>query len=184
MLKLVIEPSEFFDEVNERFVITKETTLKLEHSLLSISKWESKWEKPFLTDEPKPPEMLLDYVKFMTLSSVSESVYTRLTQKHMDAISEYIASKQTATTFTDDGKESKAKKQIITSEVIYAWMASAQIPWECERWHINRLLTLIKVYSIHNTPPDKTGPKVGKRQQAMDRAELNRKRKEMYKTKG
>lgn len=177
-----------FNEETNEFVYIKPVTLKLEHSLLSVSKWESKWKIPFLHDDkakPKTTEMMMDYIRFMTINDVPDYVYNTLDVASQNKIVEYIQSTPTATTFSDDGTRNNKKQQILTSELIYYWMVAAQIPLECERWHIHRLLTLIRIYSIENDTSNKgKKPKIGKRQQAMDRSELNRKRREMYNTKG
>ena len=186
MLKLTIKPKEMFNEEDSSFVTTPAVVLKLEHSLLSVSKWESKWEIPFLSDEkqyPKTAEMMLDYIRFMTLNHVPPETYTSLSTEEIRQINEYIQSKQTATFITDDSP--KRSTQVVTAELIYYWMVAAQIPFECEKWHLNRLLMLINIYRIENDT-DKNGkkPKIGKRQQAVSRSELNRQRREAMNTKG
>ena len=152
MLQITVPASELYDEVSETFIETKETVLRLEHSLLSISKWESKWCKPFLaTDksDKKTPIEMLDYIKCMTLNNnVSENVYNALTLENIKKINDYIDHPMTATTITD--RRPGGKKEIITSELIYYFMISYNIPFECEKWHLNRLLMLIKVCSIKN----------------------------------
>lgn len=185
MLQLTIPGEEFYNEKLGEFITTENVTLKLEHSLLSISKWESKWEIPFLNDDklnPKTNEMILDYIRCMSITPIKDEVLARINQTIYNQISDYISSKQSATTFNEKGSE-KPNKEIITSEVIYYWMAAYQIPFDCEKWHINRLLNLIKIYSIKNAPPDKQ-PKVGKRQQAVDRAKLNAERRKALNTRG
>lgn len=150
MLTIVVPASEKFDENTNQFIRTSETTLKLEHSLLSISKWESKWCKPFLGNSNKKTNTeVLDYVRCMTLNKVPNEVYTALTQKNLEQISEYINWPMTATTINDS---TPGGRQIVTSELIYYWMISCQIPFECEKWHLNRLLTLIRVCNAKNNP--------------------------------
>ena len=154
MLQITVPGAELFDEETETFIQTKDTQLKLEHSLLSISKWESRWCKPFLLSDKSQrhtPAEMLDYIKCMTLNTnVPKEVYTALTAENMKAITNYINHPMTATTITDFSKN--GKKDIITSEIIYYWMVSYQIPFECEKWHINRLITLIKVCNAKNNP--------------------------------
>ena len=155
MLPLYIPKGEFWDEEHERFMYTKETVLKLEHSLISISKWEAKWQVPFF-DTEKTTEQIVDYIRCMTLNTdVDPLVYRRLTRSDYEKINAYIASPMTATTIRDDGSHRKNKGKIITSELIYYWMFSFQIPIETEKWHINRLLMLIRVFSEENKPNKK-----------------------------
>lgn len=160
MLRITIPPvvSEEFNENTNEFIYTtvrKEQTLQLEHSLLSLSKWESKWCKPFFSNKDKTDEEILDYVKCMTLTpNVEPDVYTRLTVSNFAEILEYINAPMTATTFSTN-QNNKNGREIITAELIYYWMIALNIPFECQKWHINRLLTLIKVCNIKNAPPKK-----------------------------
>lgn len=154
MLQIKVPSREVFDESTETFLTTKEYTLNLEHSLLSISKWESKWCKPFLSKNEKDvrtPMEMLDYIRCMTLNkNVPDEVYASLTKKNIQDIDRYIRHPMTATTVTSHKKTFGT--EIITSELIYYWMVSYQIPFECEKWHINRLLMLIKVCNAMNNP--------------------------------
>lgn len=154
MLQIMVPGQELFDEATQTFIQTKDTVLKLEHSLLSISKWESKWCKPFLMQNEKNPHTsteILDYIKCMTLNanSVSKDVYNALTPRNQRDIQRYMNHPMTATTIKESGRRSR---EIITSEIIYYWMISYNIPFECEKWHINRLLMLIKVCNAKNNP--------------------------------
>lgn len=165
MLELTIPPiiREDYDELNNEFIYTiveKEQTLRLEHSLVSLSKWESKWCKPFLHTKDKTDEEILDYVKCMTLTpNVDDSIYSRLTQGNLDDIHKYIGEQMTATTFSED-KNTKGKREIITAELMYYWMVALNIPFEpCQRWHLNRLVTLVRVCNIKNKPPKKRNGK-------------------------
>lgn len=154
MLTIVVPASERFNELTSEFIVTKQQTLQLEHSLVSISKWESKWHKPFLGKEEKSSEEILDYIRCMTLTqNVDKDVYGALTQENLKQISEYIENPMTATWFSKNAE--RPSREIITSELIYYWMISQQIPFECQKWHINRLLTLIRICSIKNAPPKK-----------------------------
>ena len=154
MLVLHHESQEFFDEANERFVVSKPVTLRLEHSLISISKWESKWHKPFLEANEKTPEEELDYVRCMSIDGdIDATTLSTLSASDFEAIRAYVSDTMTATTFRKDAKH--GKKEVVTSEVIYYWMVSLEIPFECEKWHLNRLLTLIKVCNIKNSPSKK-----------------------------
>ena len=149
MLQITIPASESWDERKEEFIIsTKEQTLQLEHSLVSLSKWESKWHKSFLSQEEKNYEETIDYIKCMTITqNVKPEVYDHLTHSNITEINKYIDNPMTATTFYENTQKS-GKKPIITSELIYYWMISNNIPMECQKWHLNRLLTLIRVCSI------------------------------------
>lgn len=179
MLKLKIPSLEVYDEKNDLFIQLPEAELQLEHSLISISRWESKWCKPFLKNEEKTVEELIDYIKCMTLNSnVNDSVYKYLQPKELEKIKKYIESPMTATTFNDTNKRSS--REIITSEIIYYWMVSFNIPFECQKWHLNRLLTLIRVCSIKNSPQKKMSQK----EIMSSNKELNNARKAMYNSKG
>lgn len=155
MLTVKVDETEFYNEETSEFVSVKGRTLTLEHSLVSLSKWESKWEKPFLGKAPKTREETADYIRCMTIDkSVPDNVYLAINDVQIKQIVDYIDSKMTATTFSDISK-TKVSNEIITSEIIYYWMISLNIPFECEKWHLNRLLTLIHVCSIKNTPSKK-----------------------------
>ena len=180
MLQITIPAVELWDERKQEFVITKEQTLQLEHSLVSISKWESKWCKPFLTKQEKTFEETLDYIKCMTLTqNVDPEVYNYLTNENIKEINEYIGAPMTATYFSDE-KTNKTSREQVTAELIYYWMIALNIPFECQKWHLNRLLTLIKVCNIKNQPPKKRSKK-----EIMSRnAALNAARRKRLNTKG
>ena len=180
MLQITIPAVELWDERKQEFVITKEQTLQLEHSLVSISKWESKWCKPFLTKQEKTFEETLDYIKCMTITqNVDPEVYNYLTNENIKEINEYIEAPMTATYFSDE-KTNKTSREQVTAELIYYWMIALNIPFECQNWHLNRLLTLIKVCSIKNQPPKKRS-----RKEIMSRnAALNAARRKQLNTKG
>lgn len=155
MLQIVIPSSEQYDEEKQEFVYTKEYTLQLEHSLVSISKWESKWCKSFLTSKDKSYEETLDYIKCMTLTqNLDSQVFNNLSNDNIEKINKYIEAPMTATFFSED-KSSKSNREIVTSELIYYWMIALNIPFECQKWHLNRLLVLIRVCNIKNQPPKK-----------------------------
>lgn len=157
MLTIVLPESEGWDPVKNEFISVKETRLTLEHSLMSLAKWESKWEKPYLDDKPKTAEEIYDYIRCMTVSNnVNPEVYNFLTEENLLDIQKYINAKMTATTI-NDVRSRPMKKDVITAEIIYYWMITLNIPFECQKWHLNRLLTLIRVCSIKNTPPKKMG---------------------------
>lgn len=154
-LEVPISP-EGWDEVKEEFVSAKTITLQLEHSLVSLSKWESKWHKPFLSNTNMTSEESLDYIRCMTITkNVNPEVYRNLTKANVDAVIEYINNPMTATTFSNLKKE-KTNNEVVTSELIYYWMTAYNIPFdECQKWHLNRLLTLIRICGIKNAPPKK-----------------------------
>lgn len=156
MLTITIPEKEYFDETTSSFIKVKKQTLCLEHSLVSISKWESKWNKPFLSERQMSIEEFTDYVKFMTLTqNVDPMVYNGLTAANIKDIGDYIDAPMTATTFgADKRKASRAsfRREVITSELVYYWMIRYDIPVEFQKWHFNRLLTLIRVCDIKGNP--------------------------------
>ena len=165
MLTITVPATEEYDDVREEFIETDEQTLTLEHSLVSISKWESKWHKPFLSKEDKTMEETIDYVRCMTLTkNVDPNVYYALTPENIETIQKYIEDPMTATWFSDKHRGPK-NREIITSELIYYWMTALQIPFECQKWHLNRLMTLIQVCSIKNQPSKKMSKKEAMSQQ-------------------
>lgn len=151
MLPIHIPSSEKFDASTNEFIYVKETNIQLEHSLVSISKWESKWHKAFLhPTNKKTGEEILDYIRCMTLTqNVKPEVYYALTDTNIKEIQDYIDDPMTATTFSNQ-QGGPPSREIITAELIYYWMISYNIPVEFEKWHLNRLLALIKVCSIKN----------------------------------
>lgn len=159
MLKIIIPERELYDESAEEFIKTKPCQLQLCHSLVSISKWESYWNKPFLSKEPKSTEETMHYIECMTITqNIPYIFYSYLTEYNMKQINEYVESPMTAT-IINETKKKNGSREIITSEIIYYWMISLSIPLECQKWHLNRLLTLINVCNIKNQPPEKMGRK-------------------------
>ena len=156
MLRITIPiVAEGWDEEKEEFVDGVEQTIELEHSLLSLSKWESKWCKSFIESKDKTEEETLDYIRLMTLTpNVHPDVYHLLSKENVEQINEYINAPMTATTFSKvtGGKRNNEK---VTAEIIYQWMTALNIPFDCENWHLNRLITLIRVSSIKSQPPKK-----------------------------
>ena len=179
MLCLHLDEREMFNDSTQEFIYVKEQDLYLEHSLVSISKWESKWHKSFLSVQEKSNEEVIDYIRCMTINkNVDPSIYYTFSEENFKKIEEYIENPYTATTFVDHQQSSS--REIVTSELIYYWMCSYGIPFECEKWHINRLLALIKICSIKNSPDKKMSRSATIKQ---NRA-LNQARRQRLKTKG
>ena len=164
MLPITIPGGEFWNPREECFENTEPTTLYLEHSLFSISKWEEKHHKPFLSKNEKSIDEMYDYIKCMAISEyercgihnvqIDDLTIRGLTNGNMDEISSYIDNPMTATTFRENQNQ-KSNKEIITAELIYYWMIALNIPFECQKWHLNKLLTLVRVCNIKNEPPKK-----------------------------
>jgi hypothetical protein len=153
MLQITIPSIELYDEEHDLFSHTKSYSLQLEHSLVSLSKWESKWCKPFLTKSDKSLEETVDYIRCMTITQNIESdAYNYIRNSVVSKVSAYIEAPMTATTFTKDDKKT-FNGEVVTAEIIYYWMVALNIPFECQKWHLNRLLTLINVCNIKNQPP-------------------------------
>ena len=154
-------PCKYWDGKREVFFTypEKPVTFQIEHSLVSISKWEAKWKKPFLSKtNEQTKEETLDYVRCMTITkNVDPNIYYFLPESTVNEITDYISDTMTATTFGSSGPE-KPSREIVTSELIYYWMTAFQIPFDCDKWHLNRLMTLIRVCSIKNAPQKKMGP--------------------------
>ena len=180
MLQITVPGIELYDEKNQEFIYLKERTLQLEHSLVSLSKWESKWCKPFISKTNKTDEEVRDYVKCMTITqNVDPEVYMRLTTQNYDEIEAYINAPMTATTFKE-GRLGKKSGGVVTNEIIYYWMVSLNIPKECEKWHLNRLLTLIRVCNEKNAP----SKKMSKSEIMKQNAALNAARRQKLNSKG
>jgi hypothetical protein len=177
MLKIMISSIETYDEEKNEFINSKEQTLELEHSLISISKWEAQYNKPYLSTEKTYLETI-DYIKCMTINKVSDTVYNCLTNQQMESIIQYIEAPMTATTITRANTKPSRKK--ITSESIYYSMISYSIPFECEKWHLNRLLTLINICDIENSPQKK----MSKREVMQHNKTINDERKARMNTRG
>lgn len=178
MLQITIPLSqEGWDEVKEEFVEAKTYDLRLEHSLVSLSKWEEKWCKPFLSNTELTNEETFDYIKCMAVTkNVPDEVYDRMTESNVNDILEYIKAPMTATTFTKEEPKNKINGETITAEIVYYWMISLQIPFECRKWHLNKLITLIRVCSKKNEPP--------KKMTTAERRALNAARKKQHNTRG
>lgn len=179
MLPITIPANEQFDPRTGFFYDIPETTLHLEHSLATISKWESKWKKPFISREPKTVNETVDYVRCMVQDEgYDPNVFLALTPDIIDRVNAYIEDSMTATTFRKEN--SRPNREIVTSELIYYWMVALQIPFECEHWHLNRLIALIQICSIKNSP----GKKMSKREILARNRALNAARRRSMKTSG
>ena len=177
-----VEREEFNEDTNEFLYTTvlKEQTLQLEHSLVSLSKWESKWRKAFLGKQDKTDEEILDYVKCMTLTqNVNPEVYNHLTAENYKQINEYIEAPMTATCFADDC-QGRNGREIVTSELIYYWMIAYNIPVDFQKWHLNKLLTLIRVCNVKSSSPKR----MSKREIMKRNAALNAARRKQLNTRG
>lgn len=180
MLKLIVGEEEFYNEVTEMFETTQGFELELEHSLISLSKWESKTKIPFLTKEAKTEEQIRLYVEAMIITpDYPSDIVAMLSQENMNTINRYIESTESATTF-GSMPETKGRGETITSELIYYWMVAFNIPFECERWHLNRLFSLIRICNIKNTKPKQ----MSKHELAARNRALNEERKKKYNTSG
>lgn len=156
MLYLTIPGKEMFDETKQEFIYIKDTTIQLEHSLISLSRWESQWCKPFLSSDGKRTrEEMIGYIKCMTMTqNVDPTVYDAIGDVEIKKVADYIEDPHTATWFNDKNKHGKSmgnpNGEVLTSEYIYYLMIQQGIPFECEKWHLNRLMTLLRVCSVKN----------------------------------
>lgn len=190
MLTITVPENELYDEDLQGFVYVRKTELVLEHSLISLSKWESKWNKAYLSKRAKTTEQSIDYIRCMTVNSgVDPYAYAVLTQKNISDIYEYINAPMSATYFPEEKKP--PGKDVVTAELIYYWMISLQIPFECSKWHLNRLLSLIRVCEMKNQVAydnmnaGKRGRRPRMSREALrNRAALNEQRLREYNTTG
>lgn len=181
MLTITVPAVDMFDDRTQEFISSDEVTMELEHSLISLSKWESEFEKPFLGKDLKTNEEMLAYIRLMTLTpGIDPLVYQRLSQDNYAAINTYLKSKMTATWFREMPGTRAGASEIITSELIYYWMVALQIPFECENWHLNRLFTLIKVCNEKNKP----SKKMSRKDAAAQQRALNEARRRQFGTSG
>lgn len=181
MLRITIPPVEFYDEANNRFISSKGQTIDLEHSLISISKWESKYHKPFILRIPTPRTYAesIDYIKCMALTrNVDPTIYYGLTGENIRQINEYMDDPMTAVWISKSNNSTTGEE--ITSELIYYWMICYKIPFECQKWHINKLLALIHLCHVKTTPPKKLSPT----ELAMRNSAINNERRRRLNTSG
>jgi hypothetical protein len=156
MLTIYVPDHEFFNDLTNQFYTIKGQEIKLEHSLVSVAKWESRWHKPFLTKEDKTRDETIDYIKCMTISqNVNPDLYLTIDQKLINKVVAYIEDPMTATTFSEKENQGRVNREVITAEIIYFWMVALNVPFECQKWHLNRLLTLINICNIKNKSPKK-----------------------------
>lgn len=181
MIRISTPDGEFFDERTQEFKTVVGQTVLLEHSLRSLAKWEVRWKKPFLSKNEKSRAEMIDYVRCMsTIPGVDPSIFETLTDASLAKISQYINDPMTATTFSDRDQRKKPSREIVTAELIYYWMVALQIPFECQDWHLNKLLTLIRVCEIKNQPKKKGNT----REDLNRRNKLNQARKQKFGTTG
>ena len=178
MLRIIVPGGEYYDENKGEFVYRKDQELQMEHSLISISKWEARWRVAYNKERQKTPEEILDYFRCMTINRVDPEVYDRLTEKNISDIINYMNEPMTACYFNNDSPVKS--KDTMTSEMIYYYMIVLGIPFECEKWHFNKLMALIEVCSIKNKP-EKT---MSRTDLLRKNARLNAARKKAHHTKG
>lgn len=179
MLSIIVPGIEVFDNEAQEFTTQGDVVLELEHSLVSLSKWESKFEKPFLGKTEKSTDEVMSYIEMMAVNKVPEETFSRLSEDNFKAINNYIEAKMTATWFNEP-PGAPPSRDVITAELIYYWMITFQIPWECEKWHLNRLFTLIRVCNIKQAKPKK----MSRSEIAARNRELNAQRRAQLRSKG
>lgn len=182
MLTIFIKGGRLYNRLTKEFITAKDATITLEHSLVSISKWESKWHKPFISKNEPTQEETIDYIKCMTITqNVDPNIYYFISNDNMKEINKYISDPMTATWFNERNKKPGGRSsEQITSELIYYWMVALEIPWEAQKWHLNRLLTLIRICNNKNQP----AKKMSKREIMSNNAALNAARKKKLGTSG
>ncbi len=175
MLEIEVVIGQNYDELTNKFGVASCVKVRLEHSLVSLSKWESVWEEPFLGKKDKTQKQTLSYVEMMVLDEIPPEVFSKLLDDHLEEIKDYVAAKMTATTINSD-PNAPQNREIVTSELIYYWMITMNIPVQFENWHLNRLLTLVQVINLKNSPK--------KKMSGADRRALNRSRLAERNTRG
>lgn len=181
MIRISTQSGDVFDEKTQEFVHVEGGSVLLEHSLRSLAKWESRWKKPFLSKDQKTRAETIDYARCMSLTSgVNPKIFETLTDRDLAKINQYINDPMTATTFSNRGPAKRPGREIITAELIYYWMVALEIPFECQDWHLNRLLTLIRICEIKNQPKKKQN----QREILSQNARLNAERRKRSGSKG
>lgn len=186
MLQLTVPGGEYFDETDSSFVYVKEQKLQLKHSLVSISKWEATWGRAFLSTEPKTQSETMDYIRCMTITqNVNPLTYLQITSAQIGEIADYINHPMSATVFSVESNSSgktttPSRQDVVTSELLYYYMTALNIPFECQKWHLNRLLTFIKVCSVKTAPKEK----MSKGDLLRRNREINKERQAKLNTKG
>lgn len=184
MLVLNVSKKELYDDYKNEFINIDSYVITLEHSLLSVSKWESIYEKPFLNDQELTAEEQIEYIKCMSITqNVPDIVYKTLSKSEIGQVSKYIEDKKTATFFNNRSQGNNVRNtKIVTSELIYSWMVKYQIPFECQKWHLNRLLTLIEICKLDNEDPK--SKRMSKNEIYEYNKALNKARRAKYNSKG
>jgi hypothetical protein len=179
VLTITIPEVELYDEVNNEFISIKEQKIQLEHSLISISKWEAKWKIPFLDSRQRSNESMIDYVRCMTVTpNVHPAAYNYIPKGEFDKVGNYIKDTMSATTLPE--YRGKPNREIMTSELLYYYVIANGIPIECQKWHLNRLMTLIRIFDVKNTK----GKKMPLKEVYQNNTALNEARRAMYNSKG
>jgi hypothetical protein len=180
MLTITVPETELYDEKSSEFISLPSVTLELEHSLVALSKWESKYEKPFFAKDDKSSEEIHGYFEAMCVGPIPpRDIWHRLSPENSTAINEYLGAKMTATWFTEVGVPPKTS-ETVTSELIYYWMTALNIPFTCETWHLNRLFTLIRIANMKTAKPKK----MSRAEVAQRNRELNAQRRKQLGTTG
>lgn len=181
MLEITIDEKEYFNELTDEFIYSPSCTLQLEHSLYSMYEWESKYKKPFMSKEPRTYEETVDYIRMMTLNKpIDDLVYRSISQQDISKIVTYMEDPMTATTFKDNNRPKGNNGSYLSAEVIYYYMTALNIPFECQYWHLNKLMTLIRVCNEKQQPPKK----MGKRALMERNTKLNAQRRAALKSRG
>lgn len=175
MLEIEVVLDENFDETTNKFVVGKSAKVRLEHSLVSLSKWEATWEEAFLGRAQKTTDQTISYIEMMLVDEIPPEIFHKLLAKHIEEIQAYVNAPMNATKLPKTENKSPTR-ETITAELIYYWMAQLNVPFECEHWHLTRLFTLIQVINIKNTPP--------KKMTASERQRLNNARRSQFNTRG
>lgn len=176
MLVIDVVTAESYDETTEKFVDSESVRLELEHSLVSLSKWEAIWEKPFLSNKQRTDEETISYIKAMVVGpEPSSAVFYKLLTDHIDQIMEYVAAKNTGTILPEQ-KGDSGRRETITAEMIYYWMSKLNISMDCQHWHLNRLFAYLRLHALKESP---------KRKMTLEeRRALNRQRQKDWNTTG